>query len=88
MNAKIFFWMIIIHDDDATSDLLHNFHKLKTKLLEISNFSGMAKLERPKLTSKPVAYLLTYLQFSIIKWAKQRPGQSPIDVMSNEAIQI
>jgi len=55
MNAKIFFWMIIIHDDDATSDLLRNFHKLKTKLLEISNFSGMAKLERPKLTSKPVA---------------------------------
>ncbi len=33
-------------------------------------------------------YLLTYLQFSIIKWAKQRPSQSPIDVKSDEAIQI
>jgi hypothetical protein len=32
--------------------------------------------------------LLTYLQFSVIKWAKQRPGQNPIDVKSNEAIQI
>jgi hypothetical protein len=27
---------------------------------------------KPKLT-----YLLTYLQFSVIKWAKQRPGQRP-----------
>jgi len=35
-----------------------------------------------------VPYLLTYLQFSIIKWAKQHPGQSPIDVKSNKAIQI
>ncbi len=26
-------------------------------------------------------YLLTYLQFSIIKWAKQHPGQNPIDVL-------
>jgi hypothetical protein len=33
-------------------------------------------------------YLLTYLQFSVIKWAKQRPGQNPIDVKSDEAIQI
>ncbi len=33
-------------------------------------------------------YLLTYLQFSVIKWAKQRPGQSPIDVKFDEAIQI
>jgi hypothetical protein len=32
--------------------------------------------------------LLTYLQFSVIKWAKQRPGQNPIDVKSDEAIQI
>jgi hypothetical protein len=32
--------------------------------------------------------LLTYLQFSVIKWAKQHPGQNPIDVKSNEAIQI
>ncbi len=31
---------------------------------------------------------LTYLQFSVIKWAKQRPGQNPIDVKSDEAIQI
>jgi len=31
---------------------------------------------------------LTYLQFSVIKWAKQRPGQSPFDVKSDEAIQI
>ncbi len=30
---------------------------------------------------------LTYLQFSVIKWAKQRPGQNPIDVKSDEAIQ-
>jgi hypothetical protein len=28
----------------------------------------------------PRTYLLTYLQFSVIKWAKQHPGQSPIDV--------
>jgi hypothetical protein len=34
------------------------------------------------------SYLLTYLQFSVIKWAKQRPGQSPFDVKSDEAIQI
>jgi hypothetical protein len=34
------------------------------------------------------SYLLTYLQFSVIKWAKQHPGQSPIDVKSNKAIQI
>jgi hypothetical protein len=27
-----------------------------------------------------LATLLTYLQFSVIKWAKQCPGQSPIDV--------
>jgi hypothetical protein len=33
-------------------------------------------------------YLLTFLQFSIIKWAKQRLGQNPIDVKSDEAIQI
>ncbi len=33
-------------------------------------------------------YLLTYLQFSGIKWAKQRPGQNPFDVKSDEAIQI
>ncbi len=33
-------------------------------------------------------YLLTYLQFSVIKWAKQRPGQNPIDIKSDEAIQI
>jgi len=33
-------------------------------------------------------YLLTYLQFSVIKWAKQRPGESPFDVKSDEAIQI
>jgi len=33
-------------------------------------------------------YLLTYLQFSIIKWAKQRPGQNPINVKFDEAIQI
>jgi hypothetical protein len=32
--------------------------------------------------------LLTYLQFSVIKWAKQCPGQNPIDVKSDEAIQI
>jgi hypothetical protein len=32
--------------------------------------------------------LLTYLQLSVIKWAKQRPGQSPFDVKSDEAIQI
>jgi hypothetical protein len=31
---------------------------------------------------------LTYLQFSVIKWAKQCPSQSPIDVKSDEAIQI
>jgi hypothetical protein len=35
-----------------------------------------------------LTYLLTYLQFSVIKWAKQRPGQNPIDVKSDEAIQI
>jgi len=35
-----------------------------------------------------LTYLLTYLQFSVIKWAKQRPGQSRIDVKSDEAIQI
>jgi hypothetical protein len=29
-----------------------------------------------------LTYLLTYLQFSVIKWAKQHPGQSPIDVKS------
>jgi len=28
------------------------------------------------------------LQFNVIKWAKQRPGQNPIDVKSDEAIQI
>jgi hypothetical protein len=33
-----------------------------------------------------LTYLLTYLQFSVIKWAKQHPGQSPIDVKSNKAI--
>jgi hypothetical protein len=33
-------------------------------------------------------FLLTYLQFSVIKWAKQRPGQNTIDVKSDEAIQI
>jgi hypothetical protein len=32
--------------------------------------------------------LLTYLQFSVIKWAKQRPGQNPIDVKSDESIHI
>ncbi len=32
--------------------------------------------------------LLTYLQFSVIKWAKQHPGQNPFDVKSDEAIQI
>jgi hypothetical protein len=32
--------------------------------------------------------LLTYLQFSVIKWAKQRPSQNPFDVKSDEAIQI
>jgi hypothetical protein len=32
--------------------------------------------------------LLTYLQFSVIKWAKQRLGQNPIDIKSDEAIQI
>jgi hypothetical protein len=32
--------------------------------------------------------LLTYLQFSIIKWAKQRPGQNPIAIKSDETIQI
>ncbi len=26
-------------------------------------------------TSEHLTYLLTYLQFSVIKWAKQRPGQ-------------
>jgi len=36
----------------------------------------------------PCPYLLTYLQFNVIKWAKQRPGQNPIDVKSDEAIQI
>jgi hypothetical protein len=35
-----------------------------------------------------VSYLLTYLQFKVIKWAKQHPGQNPTDVKSNEAIQI
>jgi hypothetical protein len=35
----------------------------------------------------PIA-LLTYLQFNVIKWAKQRPGQNPIDVKSDEVIQI
>jgi hypothetical protein len=35
-----------------------------------------------------VSLLLTYLQFRVIKWAKQRPGQSPFDVKSDEAIQI
>jgi hypothetical protein len=33
-------------------------------------------------------YQLTYLQFSVIKWAKRRPGQNPFDVKSDEAIQI
>jgi hypothetical protein len=33
-----------------------------------------------------ISYLLTYLQFSVIKWAKQHPGQNPIDVKSDEAI--
>jgi hypothetical protein len=28
----------------------------------------------------------TYLQFNVIKWAKQRSGQNPIDVKSDEAI--
>jgi hypothetical protein len=36
-----------------------------------------------------LTYLLTYLQFSVIKRAKQRPGQrDPIDVKTDEAIQI
>jgi hypothetical protein len=35
-----------------------------------------------------VDHLLTYLQFSIIKWAKQRLGQNPIDFKFDEAIQI
>jgi hypothetical protein len=30
----------------------------------------------------------SYLQFSVIKWAKQCPGQNPIDVKPDEAIQI
>jgi hypothetical protein len=34
------------------------------------------------------AYLLIYLQFSVIKWAKQHSSQNPIDVKSDEAIQI
>jgi hypothetical protein len=32
--------------------------------------------------------LLTYLQFSVIKWAKQCPSQNPFDVKYDEAIQI
>ncbi len=35
-----------------------------------------------------VNYLLTYLQFNVIKWAKQHPGQNTTDVKSDEAIQI
>jgi hypothetical protein len=41
-----------------------------------------------ELTTIMSFYLLTYLQFSVIKWAKHRLGQSPIDVKSDEAIQI
>jgi hypothetical protein len=37
--------------------------------------------------STPIEHL-TYLQFSVIKWAKQRSGQNPFDVKSGEAIQI
>jgi hypothetical protein len=32
--------------------------------------------------------IFTYLQFSVIKWAKQCLGQNRIDVKSDEAIQI
>ncbi len=50
------------------------------------------KGKKTKISSPPcpllLTYLLTYLQFSVIKWAKQCPGQSPIDVKSDEAIQI
>jgi hypothetical protein len=35
-----------------------------------------------------LAQILTYLQFNVIKWAKQRPSQNPIDVKSDETIQI
>jgi hypothetical protein len=41
-----------------------------------------------KLVTKTQTYLLTYLQFNVIKWVKQRPGQNPIDIKSDEAIQI
>ncbi len=27
---------------------------------------------------QPNVFLLTYLQFSVIKWAKQRPGQNQL----------
>jgi hypothetical protein len=37
---------------------------------------------------EPAGGTLTYLQFSVIKWAKQRPGQNPFDVKFDEAIQI
>jgi hypothetical protein len=39
------------------------------------------------ITSMPII-LLIYLQFSVIEWAKQRLGQSPFEVKSDEAIQI
>lgn len=51
-------------NDDATSDLLGNFQKNYFKKLEISNFFGMAKLERPKLTSKPVGSFAIRLNFN------------------------
>jgi hypothetical protein len=42
----------------------------------------------PQHRSKLYTYLLIYLQLSVIKWANQRLGQNPIDVKSDEAIQI
>jgi hypothetical protein len=68
---------------DAECRLVCDF-LLEEKVL----FSGVKCVLKQKFSTSVHSYLLTYLQFSVIKWAKQCPGQSPIDVKSDEAIQI
>jgi hypothetical protein len=58
------------------------------KEAEKTNNSGQGDVFQLQLRHPQLVHLLTYLQFSVIKWAKQRPGQNPFDVKSDEAIQI
>jgi hypothetical protein len=60
---------------------------VSAKLASAATFSENKRKERAKASwiakgagvvdpeNLPPSYLLTYLQFSVIKWAKQRPGQ-------------